>query len=192
MTTKRTQVGLHLDPEMIERVRKAAASAAIPMTAYMREAIEEKLSGAAVRQAKTRPSSAITSRPVGRIEPRPIGTGKPKPRKEATRPSLAQLYQEHCELEAQAQERQRARPERGANGRPILSNPFVLADELAPIITRQREIARTVKRYHRQENMRRRHQLHEDILRRPQTDEERTEYTWLMAVLRDRKARGKK
>jgi hypothetical protein len=43
MSTKRTQVGLHLDAEVIEGLREMSVASGVPMSEFMRRAIAEAL-----------------------------------------------------------------------------------------------------------------------------------------------------
>jgi hypothetical protein len=43
MTTKRTQVGLHLDESLIEGLREMSAATGVPMSEFMRRAVGQAL-----------------------------------------------------------------------------------------------------------------------------------------------------
>jgi len=71
MTTKRTQVGLHLDPDMIRDIKLACKKTGQPMTEFMREAIKAALKreayaakGVADAQARKASEDAETARRI--------------------------------------------------------------------------------------------------------------------------------
>lgn len=59
MTTKRTQVGLHLDADVIEGLRAMSTTSGVPMSEFMRRAIAQAL-------AVYRDKGAVPQLPVPR------------------------------------------------------------------------------------------------------------------------------
>jgi hypothetical protein len=59
MTTKRTQVGLHLDTDVIEGLREMSTESGVPMSEFMRRAIAQAL-------AAYRDKGAVPQAPAAR------------------------------------------------------------------------------------------------------------------------------